>query len=231
MRLLLIEDNDKLAAGVVQALAVQNYAVDRRATLADAGDALDAGPYDLILLDLGMPDGDGCAFLQARRRAGLQTPVLVLTARGGLDDRVAGLDAGADDYLVKPFETAELAARCRALLRRPGAALGVVLQIGDLEVDSAGHTVTVSGRAIQLPPREFALLEALARKPGAVVSRETLEHSLYSMDRDVSPNALEASASRLRRRLAEAGAGVRLRTAHGVGYALAAVEEETCRAG
>jgi DNA-binding response OmpR family regulator len=220
VRLLLIEDNDRLAAMVDEGLSREGYVVDRRATLADAGDALDAAPYDVVLLDLGLPDGDGRDFLRQRRRDGLRTPVLVLTARSGLDDRVAGLDSGADDYLVKPFEVAELAARCRALLRRPGATLATVLVVGDVEVDPANHTVRMVGRDIDLPPREFALLELLARRQGVVVSREQLEHSLYSLDADVSPNALEAAVSRLRRRLAAAGAQVRLRTLHGVGYAL-----------
>lgn len=220
MRLLLIEDNDRLAGMVAEGLTGEGYVVDRRATLADADAALDVAPYDLVLLDLGLPDGDGRDFLRRRRRGGMRTPVLVLTARSGLDDRVAGLDSGADDYLVKPFEVAELAARCRALLRRPGATLATVLVVGDVEVDPASHVVRMVGRDIDLPPREFALLELLARRQGAVVSREQLEHSLYSLDADVSPNALEAAVSRLRRRLAAAGAQVRLRTLHGVGYAL-----------
>lgn len=226
MRLLLIEDNQRLAGMVAQGLAREGYVVDQRTTLAQAGEALDVAPYDLILLDLGLPDGDGRELLRQRRRAGLRTPVLVLTARSGLDDRVAGLDSGADDYLVKPFEIAELAARCRALLRRPGSTLSTVLAVGDVEVDPANHIIRLAGVEADIPPREFALLELMARRQGAVVSREQLEHSLYSLDAEVSPNALEAVVSRLRRRLTQAGARVRLRTVHGVGYALTAAPED-----
>jgi len=226
VRLLLIEDNQRLGAMIAQGLAREGHVVDQRATLVEAGDALDAAPYDLILLDLGLPDGDGGELLRQRRRAGLRTPVLVLTARSGLDDRVAGLDSGADDYLVKPFELAELAARCRALLRRPGSPLSTVLTVGDVEVDPANHIVRMAGVEADVPPREFALLELMVRRPGAVVSREQLEHSLYSLDAEVSPNALEAVVSRLRRRMTQAGATVRLRTVHGVGYALTAGPED-----
>lgn len=220
MRLLLIEDNRRLADMVVQGLVREGFAVDHRDTLTAAGEALDAAEYDLVVLDIGMPDGDGLAFLKARRRRRLQTPVLMLTARGGLDDRVSGLDAGADDYLVKPFEIAELAARCRALLRRPGASRETVIEVGDLELDTGARQARVGDRIIELPPREYALLEMLARRRDTVVTRARLEQSLYSLDQDVSPNALDAVASRLRRRLATAGARARLRTVHGVGYAI-----------
>jgi len=222
VRLLLIEDNRRLAGMVIQGLVVEGFVVDHRDTLADAEAALEATDYDLILLDIGMPDGDGLDFLKDQRRRKVQTPVLMLTARSGLDDRVSGLDAGADDYLVKPFEIPELAARCRALLRRPGASLGTVLEVGDVELDTGTRQARVGDTVIELPPREYALLEMLARHRDTVVSRARLEQSLYSLDQDVSPNALDAVASRLRRRLATAGAGAHLRTVHGVGYAITA---------
>ena len=222
MRLLLVEDNARLAEMVVQGLGREGFVVDLRSDLTTAGEALDAAPYDLLLLDLGLPDGDGVAFLRQRRRGGLKSPVLMLTARSGLGDRVQGLDAGADDYLVKPFELAELAARCRALLRRPGAPMGSCLTLGGLTVDPGGRTASADDRPLDLTPREFALLEILARRAGVVVTREQLEHSLYSLDAEVSPNALEAVASRLRRKLAAATETVSVRTAHGVGYALVA---------
>lgn len=224
MRLLLIEDNRRLALMVAQGLVRESFVVDHRDTLAAAGEALEAADYDLILLDIGMPDGDGLAFLKDQRRRKLQTPVLMLTARSGLDDRVFGLDAGADDYLVKPFEIAELAARCRALLRRPGASLGTVLEVGDLQLDTAARQARVGDRIIELPPREYAMLEMLARRRDTVVSRVKLEQSLYSLDQDISSNALDAVVSRLRRRLAAAGASARLRTVHGVGYAISGHE-------
>lgn len=224
MRLLLIEDNRRLALMVAQGLIREGFVVDHRDTLAATGEALEAADYDLILLDIGMPDGDGLAFLKDQRRRKLQTPVLMLTARSGLDDRVFGLDAGADDYLVKPFEIAELAARCRALLRRPGASLGTVLEVGDLQLDTAARQARVGERIIELPPREYAMLEMLARRRDTVVSRVKLEQSLYSLDQDISSNALDAVVSRLRRRLAAAGASARLRTVHGVGYAISGRE-------
>lgn len=224
MRLLLIEDNRRLAEMVVQGLVREGFVVDHRSTLVEAGQVLASATYDLILLDIGMPDGDGLSFLKAQRRKGVQTPVLMLTARSGLDDRVTGLDAGADDYLIKPFELAELAARCRALMRRPGASLGTVLAVGDLELDTGTRVARVGRKVIELPPREFALLESLARRCDTVVSRARLEQSLYSLDQEVSPNALDAVASRLRRRLAAAGARAQLRTVHGVGYAITASE-------
>lgn len=224
MRLLLIEDNRRLADMVVQGLVREGFVVDHRETLTDARETLVATAYDLILLDIGMPDGDGLNFLKDQRRRKVQTPVLMLTARSGLDDRVSGLDAGADDYLVKPFEIPELAARCRALLRRPGASLGTVLEVGDMELDTGTRQARIGDTVIELPPREYALLELLARRRDTVVSRAKLEQSLYSLDHDVSPNALDAVASRLRRRLAMAGARAHLRTVHGVGYAITAGE-------
>lgn len=227
MRLLLIEDNRRLANMVAQGLVREGFVVDHRDTLSSAGEALEAAEYDLVVLDIGMPDGDGLAFLKDQRRQKLQTPVLMLTARSGLDDRVSGLDAGADDYLVKPFEIVELAARCRALLRRPGASRGTVLEVGDLELDTGARQARVGDRVIELPPREYALLEMLARRRDMVVTRARLEQSLYSLDQDVSSNALDAVASRLRRRLATAGASARLRTVHGIGYAITGREPGT----
>ena len=143
-----------------------------------------------------------------------------MTARGGLGDRIVGLDLGADDYLVKPFEMVELAARCRALLRRPGSCLGVILEAGNVALDTASRTLQIAGAPVVIAPRELALLEVLLRRTGQVAPKSTLEEQLYSMDADVTPNALEVSVSRLRKRLLAAGADVTLRTTHGVGYAL-----------
>lgn len=220
MRILLVEDNARLASLVTEALRDEGFAVDWAATLDRAEDAVAAETFDLLLLDLGMPDGDGIDFIRARRRAGQSTPILVITARSGLDDRVIGLDSGADDYLVKPFQVAELAARCRALLRRPGACLGTTLTLGNLEFDTVERDVRVSGRSIRVTPRELDLLERLMRRAGRVVSKEQLEQALYSLASDVTPNALEAVVSRLRRRLAAAQADVVLHAAHGIGYIL-----------
>lgn len=220
MRLLLVEDNARFSELVRRALVTDGFAVDTAQTLRAAQDFLDAASYDLILLDLGLPDGDGLTLVKSLRSRALAVPILVMTARDGLDDRISGLDLGADDYLVKPFATAELAARCRALLRRPGGILGSVLTAGNLTLDSNARDARVADKKLELPPRELSLLELLMRRSGQVVARANLENGLYSMGQEVSPNALEAAASRLRRRLAAAGADVTLHTAHGIGYAL-----------
>lgn len=220
MRLLLVEDNARLAALVGEGLEKQGFAVDWYETVDGAEHAQTVAHYDLLLVDLGLPDGDGLDLIRAMRRRRNSTPILVLTARGGLDDRVAGLDAGADDYLVKPFQIPELAARCRALLRRPGNALDAVLTAGDIVLVPAERTIRVSGQAIEATPREVALLEQLLRRSGHVVAKPALENALYSMDAEVTPNALEATVSRLRKRLAAAASDVQIKTVHGVGYAL-----------
>lgn len=220
MRLLLVEDNARLASLVREGLDRQGFAVDWCETVEGADHALRIASYDLALVDLGLPDGDGLELVRRMRRAGDGTPILILTARGGLDDRVEGLDAGADDYLVKPFLIPELAARCRALLRRPGAALGTELTAGNVALHSASRSVQVAGSPVGAPPREVDLLECLLRRSGHVVAKPVLESALYSMDAEVTPNALEACVSRLRRRLASAGSDVEIRTVHGVGYAL-----------
>lgn len=220
MRLLLLEDNRQLGELIVDGLARNGFAVDWSRTLCDAMEARAVTAYDAVLLDLGLPDGDGLDLVRRMRRDRDATPVLILTARGGLGDRIAGLDLGADDYLVKPFDVAELAARCRALLRRPGACLSVVLQAGNVALDTAGRSVTVGGAVTPVPPRELTLLEHLLRRAGQVAPKSILEDQLYAMGAEVTPNALEVAVSRLRKRLAAAGADVTLKTVHGVGYAL-----------
>lgn len=220
MRLLLVEDNPQLAELVHDGLTGQGFAIDRCGSLKEALAARAAASYDLILLDLGLPDGDGMSLVRELRQGNDSTPILILTARGGLNDRLIGLDGGADDYLVKPFEIAELAARCRALLRRPGASLGVVLHLGNVALDTTTRTVTVNEQRIEVPPREAALLEHLLRRAEQVVRRNQLEESLYSFGEDVTPNALESAVSRLRKRLTAADANVMVRTAHGIGYAI-----------
>lgn len=220
MRLLLIEDNTRLAELTAAGLRAQGFVVDVGGSLEHAEALRSAGSYDIILLDLGLPDGDGMSLVRRLRQNDDSVPVLVLTARGGLDDRVIGLDAGADDYLVKPFEISELAARCRALLRRPGACLSVVLQLGNVALNTTTRTVTVGGQHVEVPPREIALLEHLLRRAGHVVRRDQLEDSLYALSDGVTPNALEVAVSRLRRRFQTAGADIQLKTAHGIGYAL-----------
>ncbi|MBP7649008.1 MAG: response regulator transcription factor [Phenylobacterium sp.] len=222
MRLLLIEDNARLGGLVVEGLTQDGFVVDWRETLEGGIEARSLAAYDLVLLDLGLPDGDGLDLVKRLRRNHDAVPILILTARGGLGDRIAGLDVGADDYLVKPFDIAELAARCRALLRRPGACLGVVLRAGNVALDTASRSLEIGGVPVGITPRELALLEHLLRRAGQVVPKPLLEDQLYAMDAEVTPNALEVAVSRLRKRLSAAGADLMLRTAHGVGYALIA---------
>lgn len=216
MRILLIEDNTRLSELVSHALTADGFAVDAALSLYDAKEFMALATYDLILLDLSLPDGDGLSMIANKGT----TPTLVITARAGLDDRVIGLNLGADDYLVKPFATEELIARCRALLRRPGGALGNVLTAANLSFNSSAREASINGKPASLSPREMALLEHLMRRVGQVVARQTLESSLYAMEKEVTPNALEASVSRLRRWLKTHGAAVTLHTAHGVGYAI-----------
>jgi len=220
MRILVVEDDPGVAELVTAGLRQDGYAVDTAAGVAEAHELRDLATYDLLVLDLTLADRDGLELLTTVRRAGDTTPVLVLTARGQLSDRVAGLDAGADDYLVKPFALDELKARCRALLRRPGTALESVMTVGPITFDTAAREADLDGERLDLGRRESALLEMLMRNCGHVVTRETLQDALYSFDEPVTPNALEAAVSRLRRQLREASDRVTLATVRGVGYIL-----------
>lgn len=218
MRLLLVEDNDRLSEFLEKGLADAGFAVDRAGTLAEAEASLDASRFDAVILDLGLPDGDGLTLLKSRRAGGDRTPMLILTARDGVSDRVGGLNAGADDYLVKPFAMEELVARVKALLRRPGAALGVQLTLGNICLDTIGPSFIVDGKPATLTRRELALMEILLRRPGKVISRGAIEEGLYSFSDEVGSNALEVLVSRLRKKLGTFGADVNLHTVRGVGY-------------
>ncbi|MFZ2981205.1 MAG: response regulator transcription factor [Sphingobium sp.] len=218
-RLLVIEDNERLAMLIADGLGSRGYRSDIARCLADADIALTVATFDAIVLDLGLPDGDGLHWLRARQLSG-EPPALILTARGGLEDRVNGLDAGADDYLVKPFSIEELAARLRALLRRPGRRAEPVLKVGSIRYDTASRTASANDRPLDLARREADLLELLLRRAGQVVRRQTIEEALYCFDEAVTPNALEAIVSRLRRKLDEGGADNQLHTVRGVGYLL-----------
>lgn len=218
MRLLLVEDNERLAALTRRELERLGYSVDGVVSCAEARDACATIDYDLIVLDRGLPDGDGLSVIPYLRERGRSVPVLVLTARDTPEHRVEGLDTGADDYLVKPFDVRELAARCRALLRRPSLVHGKRLSAGNVCLDVATREVTIGGLVQPLRRREVALLESLLRREGNVVPRSVLEQSLYGMDEAVSGNALDATVSRLRRRLADSGATLQVRSVHGIGY-------------
>lgn len=220
-RILLVEDDPALARALLRGLAREGWAADHVACLADAFEAIVQKPYRAILLDRRLPDGDGIALVPAAKSRPAPPPIIFLTARDEIADRVEGLDSGADDYLVKPFALGELLARLRAACRRPSAGTATpVVEVGFLSFDPATREARISGRPVSLPRRELALLELLVRRSGRVVQREHLESELYGFDSEVSANALETQVSRLRRRLQEAGAGVELRTIRGVGYML-----------
>lgn len=221
MRLLLIEDETALLDLVQRNLVRAGFTVDVAGTAEDARDALAASRYDAIVLDLGLPDEDGLTVLRELRGRRDSTPVLILTARDGVDDRVAGLNSGADDYLLKPFAIDELIARLKALLRRPNGALGVVLEAGNISFDTIGRTVAIDGRALPLTAREMALLENLLRRVGRVVPKRHLEERIYGFDDEVTPNSLEVLLHRLRRKLSGSGFSGEIHTVRGVGYLLA----------
>src|SRR5207245_1205234 len=177
--------------------------------------------YDSAILDLALPDGDGIKLLRELRTAGNRIPILVLTARDAVDDRVSGLDTGADDYLVKPFAMVELIARTKALLRRPGGALGITLQAGNIVFDTIGRDVHVGSTLLNLPRRECAILEHLLRRQGRVVPKSVLEEKLYGIDDELESNAVPVHVHHLRRKLQDAEATAEIHTVRGVGYLLA----------
>jgi two-component system response regulator QseB len=220
MRLLLVEDNQRLAGYISIALRSKGFAVDHVSTTADGDAALAAMDYDALVLDLGLPDIDGLTWLTQLRRSQMNRPVLVLTARDSLEDLVASLDQGADDYLRKPFEMDELVARIRALLRRPGEALGVRLTEGNLTLDTSAREVTINDVAVEFGRREIDGLELLMRRAGRVVPKAAIEDSIYSFGEDLASNAIEVLVHRIRKRMQDAGADVYIHTLRGVGYML-----------
>lgn len=220
MRLLIVEDEARLVELLRDALVRAGFAVDAVGTVADASEALSLAPYDAAILDLGLPDGDGVKLVEETRRRGNVVPILILTARDAVEDRVAGLDAGADDYVVKPFAMTELIARTKALLRRPGEALGTVLEAGNLVFDTIGRDVRVGTSVLQLPRRELSLLEHLMRRQGRVVPRSVLEEKLYGIDEEPDSNAIPVHVHHLRRKLADLGATSEIHTVRGIGYIL-----------
>ncbi len=216
MRLLLVEDDASLAAGLTLALRNKGFAVNHVTRGEHALHAVATDPPDLIVLDLGLPDMEGLQVLRSVRAGGGRLPILVLTARDALSDKVAGLDLGADDYLVKPFEMQELEARIRALGRRLGSAGSSLIALGDLQLDTASMQVHKAGVPVELSRREYALLKALLEHSGKVLTRETLEGKLYGWDEEVASNTLEVHIHHLRRKLGQD----LIRTVRGVGYCL-----------
>ncbi|TAL55672.1 response regulator transcription factor [Pandoraea sp.] len=217
MRILLVEDDRMIAEAVSKGLRQDGWTIDWVADGQQALNAVDLQPYDGVLLDLGLPKRDGIDVLRTLRAAGKTLPVLVVTARDAVKERVLGLDAGADDYLVKPFELDELAARMRALLRRHAGRSEPVIRHGALTLDPAAHTVSLDERPVSLSAREYALLEALLMRPGAVLSKSQLEEKLYGWGEEVSSNTVEVYIHGLRKKLG----GDWIRTVRGVGYMVA----------
>jgi two-component system, OmpR family, response regulator len=218
VRLLLVEDDVSLAAIVERGLREDGYAVDVAATVLDARHELEVNEYDLAILDLGLPDGNGLELCREIRAGGRLLPVLMLTARDGLSDKVAGLDAGADDYLTKPFDYPELTARIRALLRRPRDTHQPVLEVGDVRLDPASRVVRRGAITVPLTAREFALLEFLLRHPGDVVSREQLLEHVWDSNYDGLSNVVDVHVANLRRKLASPDGPDPVTTVRGAGY-------------
>lgn len=218
MKYLLIEDNQELAQAIATRMQLDGHVIDHATTNAEAQAFSQSGDYDLILLDIMLPDGDGTDFLQLHRASQRDTPIIVLTARSQVSDRVSMLDLGADDYITKPFDHAELQARCRAVLRRRVGATQTVITLGDVEFDPVTSHLTVAGNMVNLRNRELRLLELLINSPGQVFSKQKLFDRLFSYDDNASENAIEVYIGRLRKHLEPSS--LTITTLRGMGYRL-----------
>jgi DNA-binding response OmpR family regulator len=221
MRLLIVEDNIELARLVAAGLMAAGYESDVVSSVGDARDAVSSVKYAAMILDLGLPDGDGLTVLLELRRRMDPLPVLVLTARDGLQDRVSGLRNGADDYLAKPFAVVELVARLEAILRRPGQLLGSSLNLANLVYDTESRQVFIDGVPRVFSARETSVLEILLRRQGRVVPKKNVEDHIFGLTGEVASNAVEVYVSRLRKQLGEYGAKILIHTIRGVGYLMA----------
>ncbi len=224
MRVLVVEDEIEIADLLARALHDISWACDVVATGGAALEAVAVTEYDIVVLDLGLPDMDGLEVCHRWRARDVRTPILVLTARSGLDDRVTGLDAGADDYLAKPFAIEELLARLRALLRRPSSAQAPLLRIADLELDPATRCVRRAGEPLRLTAREYALLEYLLRNPGRVVTRAQILEHVWDDNFDPVANAVDVLVGRVRRRIESPDGTPLIHTIRGAGYVLSETE-------
>ncbi|SFO11605.1 two-component system, OmpR family, response regulator [Roseovarius lutimaris] len=218
MRVLLIEDDRVLGAAVRDQITADGHSTDWATRLDEAGEYLDVAAYDLILLDLMLPDGRGQPFLRALRGRGEATPVIILTALDQISDRIEGLNAGADDYMVKPFDLSELSARVGAVARRYSGNPNPLVTLGDLEIDLAAKSVRRAGKPVALTAREWVLFEAFVQRPGQLLSKAQLEERLYSFETEIESNAIEVYVSRLRKKLGRE----RIETVRGLGYRLGA---------
>lgn len=216
MRILVVEDDALLGDGIKAGLGQAGFAVDWVKDGVAAGLALGTASHAAVVLDLGLPRLEGLEVLRRMRAAGNKTPVLILTARDAVEDRIKGLDSGADDYVLKPFDLHELAARLRALIRRSAGEAAALLRVGEVELDPAARRAQFKGRAVELPAREFALLHALMLGAGRVLTREQLAERLYAWGEEIESNAIDVHIHHLRRKLAPA----LIRTVRGVGYLL-----------
>lgn len=218
MRLLLVEDEPEMAAMLAATLRNQGIVVDSAGSLDIAREAIRSTAHDVVLLDRTLPDGDGLELVPQLRAGDAHIPVIVLSARGSTDDRIEGLDNGADDYLPKPFSVEELLARLRAVLRRPNEVRMEPVRLANLSFDLEARQASVDGRPLDLPRRELLVLEALMRRSGRSVTRGVLEEAVFGFDDEIASNTLDAHISRLRRRLSDAGARIDLHAIRGIGY-------------
>jgi two-component system, OmpR family, response regulator len=216
VRVLLVEDDDTLGSAVRDHVIATGHAVEWVKEIGDATEASSAVSYGLILLDLQLPDGSGIEFLRGLRRRQNVTPVMILTARDQITDRIEGLNSGADDYLVKPFNLGELTARIMAVARRYSGSPQPTLRIGDIEIDQPQRRVLIEGKDVMLTGREWAVLDLLVTRPGAIVSKDRIEEALYAFGSEIESNTVEVYVSRLRKKIGKD----RIRTARGIGYCL-----------
>ncbi len=218
MKFLLVEDNQELANAISSRMRIDGHVIEHAENLGDATAFIETSEYDLILLDIMLPDGDGRTFLRKHRARSMDTPVIILTARSQISDRINSLDLGADDYVTKPFDHAELEARCRAVLRRKAGKTQTVIETGGVVFDPVAGLISVQGETVNLRNRELRLLEMLINAPGQVFSKQKLADRLFSYDEDVSENAIEVYIGRLRKHLNSSD--LKITTLRGIGYRL-----------
>ncbi|MGG6896671.1 MULTISPECIES: response regulator transcription factor [Rhizobium] len=218
MRILLVEDEEQMAAALAAVLAKQGIVIDHTKFLEDAFELTCQHVYDAILLDRHLPDGEGLTIIPRLRARGSDTPVIVLSAKNNPQERIDGLNAGADDYLGKPFLVDELMARLRAVIRRPPHIAAPQITVGDLTIDALHFSATVAGVALELPRRELLVLLTLAKRQGKTTTRTVLESAVYNYEEEIQSNTLDAHVSRLRKRLLDAGSAVTIRNIRGVGF-------------
>ena len=214
MRLLLLEDQPTLAEAITSHLKAKGFKVDVAASLRTAEAALRVGDFDVAIFDLSLPDGDGMSLLSSLRKQGSKLPVIIMTARDQISDRIKGLESGADDYVVKPIDLNELVARLHAVLRRYGGNPNPLVKLGKFEIDQNGHRILLDGKDLQLTAKEWSLVEKLVAKPNSIVSKEKLEEALYGFDDEVASNTLEVYVSRIRKKLGKDS----IETVRGLGY-------------